>query len=108
MLRTQKQRDELCRACPIAKVADLVGDPCSLLVLRDLQEGPRRFGDLDESLGMSTRTLSKTLGRLSRLGFIKRAHYKRPRPRIEYRLTPKGHALDDVLKAMRSYGKRYL
>lgn len=101
MLRTAKQRAELCTACPIAKVADVIGDPCSLLVLRDLIKGPQRFGELDESLGMSTRTLTKTLRHLEEKGFIKREE-------PTYTITPKGAALSPVIEAMRSYGKKYL
>jgi len=108
MLRTQKQRNALCRSCPIAKVADLVGDPCSLLVLRDLMDSPRRFSHLDESVGMSTRTLSKTLRHLSRAGLITRRAYKRPPPRVEYRLTAKGRAMKKILDEMRAFGKKYL
>ena len=108
MLRTQKQRDELCSSCPVAKVADIIGDPCSLLLLRDLMDSPRRFGNLDESLGMSTRTLTKTLRRLTKLGFVERKVYKRLQPRVEYRLTAKGRALKGVLGEMRAYGKKYL
>lgn len=109
MLRTRKQRLELCRTCPIARVADIIGDPCSLLVVRDLlEQEPRRFSALDESLGMSTRTLVKTLRRLECAGFISRKKFKRLPPRVEYRLTAKGRALGGVLREMRSYGKRYL
>lgn len=108
MLRTQKQRDELCSSCPIAKVADIIGDPCSLLILRDLMDEPRRFGHLDKSLGMSTRTLTIKLRRLVRLGFLTRKSYKRLPPRTEYKLTAKGRALNGVLSEMRKYGKKYL
>lgn len=108
MLRTAQQRKELCRTCPIAKAADIIGDPCSLLVLRDLIDDPRRFGELDESLGMSTRTLTKTLRRLEKQGLIKRKAMRSLPPRVEYSVTPKGAALSPVIDAMRSYGKKYL
>jgi DNA-binding HxlR family transcriptional regulator len=108
MLRTEKQRKELCTECPVAKVADIIGDPCSLLILRDLLESPRRFGHLDESLGMSTRTLTKTLLRLTHSGFIRRKEYKSLPPRVEYSLTKKGAALERVIEEMRKYGKKYL
>jgi DNA-binding HxlR family transcriptional regulator len=101
MLRTERQRKELCKDCPIARVADIIGDPCSLLVLRDLLESPHRFGELNESLGMSTRTLTKTLRRLQECGFVK-LHT------LEYALTPKGRGLKKVIGEMRSYGKKYL
>lgn len=108
MLRTREQRANLCGTCPIAKVADIVGDPCSLLIVRDLLEGPRRFGDLDESLHMSTRTLTKTLRRLSDLGLIERKELRAAPIRIEYSLTKKGFAFQGVIDAMRSYGAKYL
>jgi DNA-binding HxlR family transcriptional regulator len=101
MLRTEKQRAALCTSCPVAKVADIIGDTCSLLVVRDLFEGPRRFGALDESLGMSTRTLTKTLRRLEEDGFIKRTD-------LQYALTAKGRGLKKVIGEMRSYGMKYL
>ena len=100
-LRTEKQRTELCRSCPIAKIADLIGDPCSLLVLRDLLNGPKRFGELHESLGMSTRTLTKTLKRLTDCDFLIRNEF-------EYTLTSKGRGIRKTLDAMRAYGKKYL
>jgi DNA-binding HxlR family transcriptional regulator len=108
MLRTEKQRKELCASCPVAKVADLIGDTCSLLILRDLMGEPRRFGHLDESLGVSTRTLTKSLRRLEKQGFIARKKYRRLPPKVLYRLTPKGKALGPLLDEMRAYGKRYL
>ena len=108
MLRTKKQRDELCRSCPIAKAADVIGDPCSLLVVRDLLEEPRRFGDLNDRLGMSTRTLTKTLRRLEELDFITRTEHATVPPRVEYSLTKKGLALRPTLEAMRAFGKKYL
>lgn len=108
MLRTEAQRKELCSECPIAKVADIVGDPCSLLILRDLSEEPRRFGQLDESLGMSTRTLTKTLRRLEKQGLISRKKFIHLPPKVVYRLTAKGRAMQGVLEEMRAYGKKYL
>ncbi|QQG38350.1 MAG: helix-turn-helix transcriptional regulator [Candidatus Kaiserbacteria bacterium] len=108
MLRTKKQREDLCADCPVARVADLLGDACSLLVVRDLLDGPRRFGHLDESLGMSTRTLTKTLRRLERRGLVARTALKRLPPYVEYRLTSQGRALRKVVDEMRTYGKKYL
>ena len=108
MLRTAQQRKTLCRSCPVARVADLVGDSCSLLVLRDLLEKPRRFGDLQNSLsGISTRTLANKLKRLEGDMLVQRKEFNEP-SRVEYILTKKGAALRDVIDAMRAYGKKYL
>ena len=109
MLRTVQQRKTLCRTCGVAKVADLVGDPCSLLVLRDLLEKPRRFGELQDSLvGISSRTLTNKLKLLEREGLVIHKSRGRSASPAAYRLTKKGAAFQDVVDAMRSYGKKYL
>jgi len=102
MLRTARQRKELCKECPVARVADLLGDSCSLLIVRDLMEKPRRFGDLQESLsGISTRTLTNKLRQLEADALIKKSGFR-------YTMTKKGAALEEILDAMRAYGKKYL
>ena len=108
MFRTARQRKTICKNCPVAKTADLLGDSCSILIVRDLLLRPRRFGDLQTSLaGVSSRTLSNKLKMLEEEGLIVKKHEARP-PRVEYKLTRKGAAFNDVVEAMRSYGKRYL
>lgn len=108
MLRTKSQRRKLCPSCPVARVADLFGDSCSLLIMRDLIEKPRRFGELEDSLGgMSPRTLTKNLRRLEKDGLIARRRFRKPL-RYHYELTKKGTAFQDVVEAMRRYGKKYL
>ena len=99
----------MCRECPIARVADLVGDPCSLLIMRDVLEKPRKFSELEGALGgMSPRTLTLKLKRLEREGLIVRESYMRHPPRYFYRATPKGAALRATIDAMRTYGRTYL
>jgi DNA-binding HxlR family transcriptional regulator len=108
MLRTAEQRKTLCRSCPVARVADILGDSCSLLILRDLLLKPRRFGDLQNSLsGISTRTLTGKLKRLESETLVRRKEFTKPM-RIEYTLTQKGAALRGVINAMRAYGEKYL
>lgn len=109
MLRTKKQQKELCGECGIAKVADLVGDSCTLLIVRDLLLGPRRFGELATSLsGISTRTLTIKLKLLETYGVIERSEFREKPPRVVYALTKKGRGLHDVAEAMRIYGEKYL
>lgn len=100
MLRTRTQRT-ICRNCPMARTADLVGDTASLIIIRDLLKAPRRFGELAESLGVSTRTLTLKLSALQTSGFV--AH-KEP----AYALTAKGKALRPIVESMRRYGEKYL
>jgi DNA-binding HxlR family transcriptional regulator len=105
-LRTAQQRKDLCKECPVARVADTLGDSCTLLIIRDLLNGPRRYSDLEASLrGISSRTLTNKLAYLTKEGLITK---KNIALRAEYRLTKKGAALQNVVNAMRLYGKKYL
>ncbi|MBM3271738.1 helix-turn-helix transcriptional regulator [Candidatus Kaiserbacteria bacterium] len=90
--------------CPVAKATAIVGDAYTLLIVRDLLAGPRRFCELETSIeGISTRTLSAKLKKLETDGIIKHAA-----ARSAYALTPKGRALAGVTEALRRFGKRYL
>ena len=108
MLRTSHQRMVLCRTCPIAKVADLVGDSVSIIILRDLIDKPRRFTDLELALaGVSSRTLTLKLRSSKRSDFCPPLHP----PTRQSRRVPadeKGRGLPGVVDAMRAYGKGYL
>lgn len=109
MFRTKKQQNQLCRACPVAKVANLMGDSITLLIIRDLLSGPKRFGGLVASLaGVSSRTLTKKLRELEVSGIVEREEFNEKPPRVEYFLTPKGRGLKRIETAMRDYSKRYL
>ncbi|MCX6703236.1 MAG: helix-turn-helix domain-containing protein [Candidatus Zambryskibacteria bacterium] len=106
MLKTESQRTHLCTTCPIAKVADLVGDSCTLLIIRDLLKKPRRFGELTESLsGISSRTITKKLKYLEEQEIIVRTEFNERPPRVEYSLTKKGSGLKTLVKEMERYGK---
>lgn len=109
MFRTKKQRAKLCSACPVAKTADLVGDSWSLLIVRDLLTGSKRFGELESSLSdVSSRTLVNKLSFLEEKGIIKRRAFREKPPRVEYTLTKRGQALYGIAEAMRKYGEKYL
>jgi DNA-binding HxlR family transcriptional regulator len=109
MLRTKKQRAILCRDCPVAQTADIIGDSISLLILRDLLKRPRGFTELELILkGVSSRTICNKLNRLVHDGLVIRVPKRGWYPRVDYRLTAKGAALRPVVDAMRSYGKKYL
>lgn len=96
------------RACSVGKVAELVGDHCSLLIVRDLLEGPKRFGELEASLRSSSRTLAKKLKLLERERMVIRKETEDEPSCVRYALTKKGAALGPVVEAMRAYGARYL
>jgi DNA-binding HxlR family transcriptional regulator len=99
-----KQQD-----CPIAKTAELVGDTWTILIVRDLMSGSKRFGELQESLGhVSPKTLSQRLKTLEYAHILTREAFAEIPPRVEYTLTEKGKALSDIVEAMAAFGERYL
>ncbi|MCC2627743.1 MAG: transcriptional regulator, HxlR family [Thermomicrobiales bacterium] len=79
--------------CPVACALDVVGDRWTLLVIRDLLGGKRRYGDfLASAEKIPTNILADRLKRLEREGLIARAPYSTRPPRDEYHLTPEGGA----------------
>lgn len=109
MLRTKKQEKQICNKCPLAKTANILGDTFTLLIIRDLLSGSKRFGDLETSLsGVSSRTITKKLQFLESKNIIKRRAFNEKPPRVEYTLTKNGRALHKIIETMQVYGKKYL
>lgn len=94
--------------CPVARAARLLGDTWSLLILRDLGPGARRFSALEQSTGISPRVLSGRLKELERQGVLTRQIFAAVPPRVEYRLTEKGEAALPLIEALRQYGDTWL
>ena len=95
--------------CPVLATARIVSGKWTLLILRDLAEGPRRFGELERSLaGISPRTLSARLRGLEEERILDRRVFAESPPRVEYRLTEKGRDLVPIVDAMRAYGRDWL
>lgn len=109
MLRTEEQVKSICKECPLARTANIVGDTFTILIIRDLMTGPKRFGELESSLsGVSSRTITKKLLFLEDKGLIARKAFNEKPPRVEYSLTKNGKALHKILETMRSYGEKFL
>ena len=95
-------------ACPVACSLDLIGDRWTLLIVRDLLRGRRRFASLQASLpGLPTNVLSERLKALEADGLIERRFYSDHPPRAEYFLTAKGIELGDVVRALYVWGSRH-
>ena len=95
--------------CPIARVAELLGDPCTLLIVRDLLSGTKRFKDFEQSLSpMSSRTIAKKLKILEEKSIITRTAFKERPPRVEYALTKEGKHLSALINDMRLFGEKFL
>lgn len=90
--------------CSIAQALEVVGDPWTLLIVRDLFFGYRRFDVLQERLGIPRTTLTDRLDRLVEHGVVERRPYQERPPRSEYWLTPKGLDLSPVLVTLMQWG----
>jgi DNA-binding HxlR family transcriptional regulator len=95
--------------CPIANAARLLGDRWTLVILRDLAEGPLRFSQVEEaSGGISPRTLADRLRQMEAQGLITRESFREIPPRVQYNLTSKGRATLPVIDALRAFGEDWL
>ena len=94
--------------CSVAACAEIIGAKWTAILVHDLSEGPRRFGQLERSCaGISPRTLSERLRSLEQEGIIVRRSHRKP-PRVEYELTGKGEALLPIIAEMRRFGHAWL
>lgn len=95
--------------CPIEKTLNVVGNKWTLLIIRDLLTGTKRFGELQHSLeGISPRTLALRLKEFHSEGIITKKVYPEVPPKVEYTLTEKGKALAAILDQMMEWSKAYL
>ena len=97
------------QACPVAKSLELVGDRWTLLLVRDLLRGARRFQDFQQSLtGIPPNILSDRLKLMEEHGLVTRQFYSEHPPRAEYALTDKGRELGMVVGALAAWGSRHV
>src|SRR5947199_1073215 len=83
---------------PDTRALDLVGDKWTLLIVRDLAAGPRRFVELQRVLpGISTEQLRSRLNRMVADGMLTRQRYREVPPRVDYELTERSRGLAPVL-----------
>lgn len=93
--------------CPIAATLDLVGDRWTLLIVRDMLMGKRRYGQFLESPeAIPTNILADRLKRMESHGLIERRPYQTRPPRSEYVLTDRGTRLLPVLQSFCRWANR--
>lgn len=85
----------------------MIGERWSLLIVRAVMHGNRRFGEMQESLGIARNVLSARLERLVEEDILERRAYQEGPPRYEYFLTEKGLDLWPALIALLHWGERY-
>lgn len=94
--------------CSMARSLALLGDRWTLMVLRNVFMGMRRFDDFQTQLGITRHVLSDRLGRLVEHGVLKKEPYQQRPLRHEYRLTEMGRDLYPVLQALNAWGDKWL
>jgi DNA-binding HxlR family transcriptional regulator len=93
--------------CPVARTLDRVGDPWSMLILRDAGFGATRFDQFEETLGIAPNMLARRLETLVEAGMLERRLYSERPPRHEYVLTDRGRAFQPVLSALKTFGEQH-
>jgi DNA-binding HxlR family transcriptional regulator len=100
-------RDYTSQTCSIARALELVGERWTLLILRNVYLGIRRFDELQDQLGIARNVLASRLEGLTANGILERRPYGKSPVRWEYRLTEKGRALWPVLVELMQWGDHY-
>ncbi|WP_067800913.1 winged helix-turn-helix transcriptional regulator [Actinomadura formosensis] len=96
------------RECSVADALQIVGERWTLLVVRELLYGVRRFDGIVRNTGAARDILTTRLRKLEDAGLVRRELYSTRPARYEYHLTPQGRELSDVLAVLMKWGDRHL
>lgn len=95
-------------ACPVETTLTLISDKWKVLILRDLMQGTKRFGELQRSVGhVSQKVLTSQLRQMEKSGLLTRTVFPEVPPHVEYTLTDLGYSLKPILDAMWIWGENY-
>lgn len=95
-------------ACPVETTLMLISNRWKVLILRELIEGTKRFGELKKSVaGISQKVLTSNLRSMEEDGLVTRTVFPEVPPRVEYTLTDTGYSLKPLLNAMVLWGNEY-
>ncbi len=96
------------KGCPIERAVAVLDGKWTLLILRELMTGTKRFGELRKELqGISPKTLTERLRVMEDQGIVQRIIYPEVPPRVEYTLTAYGETLRSVIDALRDWGEQW-
>ena len=94
--------------CPVETTLMLISERWKVLIIRDLLDGTKRFGELKKSIGnISQKVLSANLRAMEDSGLLTRKVYPEVPPKVEYTLTETGYSLKPILDAMKEWGVVY-
>ena len=95
-------------SCPVETTLMLISDRWKVLIIRDLLDGTKRFGEIKKSIGnVSQKVLTANLRSMEASGLLTRKVYPEVPPRVEYTLTETGYSLKPILDAMVAWGVEY-
>ena len=95
-------------SCLVEATLDIIGKKWTILVIRDLLTGTKRWSELLRSLdGISPRTLAARLDELAEHRIIRKKIYPEVPPRTEYTLTPRGKDLHSIIDQMSHWGAHH-
>ena len=104
----EKSMEKTLPACPVETTLMLISDRWKVLIIRDLMDGTKRFGELKKSIGsISQKVLTSNLREMEADGLVNRKVYAEVPPRVEYTLTDTGYSLKPILDAMVEWGLEY-
>ena len=94
--------------CPVETTLMLISDRWKVLIIRELLDGKKRFGEIKKSVGnISQKVLTANLRSMENSGLLTRKVYPEVPPRVEYTLTETGYSLKPILDAMVEWGTEY-
>lgn len=95
-------------ACPVETTLLLISNKWKILIIRDLSNGTKRFGELKKSINnISQKVLTSNLREMEENGLLTRKIYPEVPPRVEYKLTEIGESLNPILEEMDKWGTGY-
>lgn len=94
--------------CPVETTLTLIGSKWKVLVLRELADGTKRFGELQRGVGsVSQKVLTSQLRAMEEDGLVHREVFAEVPPRVEYSLTPLGQSLLPVIDSLKTWGESF-
>ena len=94
--------------CPFVTAQQLLTGKWAILIMHELNEGPKRFGELRKSIDITQATLSSQLKKMEEEGLILRTIYPEVPPKVEYTLTDIGKEFHIVLDSIEKWGNAYI
>jgi DNA-binding HxlR family transcriptional regulator len=96
-------------SCPVERTLEVIGGRWKVLILRELFQGVKRFGQLHRALqGITQKMLTQQLREMEQDGIIHREVYLQVPPKVEYSLTALGESLKPIIDVMHDWGVRHL